>query len=151
MNRPLNFSPSRSFSFAPSEAPAASWSVPPRLPVIRECVYRVARFHACPPAFLFIGPQVRFECKMRKKVPRRAPFVRRPLLFSRRCLATRRPLRNHSSPRSGLHTSSTERVGQIWTASLSFSLFVPGRLFLSLFRSPSSPSRVRVSPRVHHR
>ena len=72
MNRPLNFSPSRSFSFAPSEAPAASWSVPPRLPVIRECVYRVARFLACPPAFLFIGPQVRSECKTRKKVPR--PF-----------------------------------------------------------------------------
>ena len=150
MNRPLTSSPSRSFSFSPSDprcpsvrvrpsVPAPSWSTHPRLPVCPCSACRVTRL-------LFIRPQVRFECKMRKKVrrslARSSPLS--PSLSLSLSLSLRHPLQNHSSPRSGLqqsvHTSSTERARaeeQIWTASPSFSFFVLGQLSLS-FVLPAS-------------
>ena len=109
---------------------------------------RVCRFPFSPLRSSFLSgraaPQVKFECKMRKKVsPARLHLSLQPpppcAVFPSRI-----PFQNDSSPRNGRHTSSTERDGsgrgaqEIWTASLSLSSssFVPGQL--SLLLSPSS-------------
>ena len=171
MNRPLTSSPSRSFSFSPSDprcpsasvrvrpsVPAPSWSTHPRLPVCPCSACRVTRL-------LFIRPQVRFECKMRKKVrrslARSSPLstlhspplslslslsvthykiiLRRVAACSSQCtphLLSARERRSRSGQRHPLSPSSS--------SANSLSLSLP----LSL--SPSS-FPLRVSLRVHHR
>ena len=168
MNRPLNFSPSQSFIF-----------LRPRRPSVQQrhgqcnrvcpCTTCICVCNVASSASFLSDRKSGLNAKGAKKVPLRS-FVSPSL-----SLASRRPLRNNSSPRSGLHTSSTssrsrasqanERAdldsGQRHSLSpSSFSSSLPARSpparptptpsFLPSFLRPSR-RHLHVRLRVHHR